>query len=50
MNINEIIDLKPNFLGPFNTGKEAINFACDSANKNGFSLSKKVVNMIKIRN
>ena len=37
MNINEIINLKPNFLGPFNTGEECINFA----NKNGFTLSKK---------
>ena len=41
MNINEIVDLKPNFSGLFNTGEEAISFSYDFANKNGFSLSKK---------
>ena len=40
MNINEIIDLKPNFLGPFNTREEAINFFYDFSNKNEFILNE----------
>ena len=49
MSNNEINNLKPSFSGPFTTGEEAIKFAQDFANRNGFSLSKKTLNMIKIR-
>jgi MULE transposase domain/FAR1 DNA-binding domain len=41
MHNNETSSLKPDFSGPFITGEDAIKFAQNFANKNGFSLFKK---------